>query len=88
MDQNLAIALVAAVVVVTALAIKLKPDIVQAYFFEPLEQGRLLGAAIIAIVLIWTWVMSGVGWKVVTALLLVAFATAFFLIEEPHRDVR
>ena len=88
MDGNLAAALVIAVVLATSLAIYFRGDMVRAYFFEPLEQGRLLGGALLAILIVVTWVRSGTPWKVVTALLLVAFVVAFVAFEQPHRDIK
>ena len=88
MDPNLAAALILFVVVGTALAIRLRGDIVRAYFFEPLEQGRLLAGALLAVLIVATWIRSGTPWKVVTSLLLVAFAVAFLAFEQPHKDIK
>lgn len=88
MDTNLVIGIVVLIALVTVSAIKLRPDTVRTYFFEPLEQGRLLGAGLIVIILVWTWLQSGIGWKVVTAMVLVAFSVAFIVFEQPHKEVR
>lgn len=88
MDPNLAAAVILGAIVVTLLAIKLRRDLVRTYFFDPLEQGRLLAGAVIAILLISTWIRSGVAWKTVTALLIVAFGVAFIVFEQPHKDIR
>lgn len=88
MDINAILALVLVVVVLTALAIRVRPEVVRTYFFEPLEQGRLLGALLIGVILVWTWLRSGVGWKMVVSLLLIAFAVAFVVFEQPHKDIR
>lgn len=88
MDPNLAFALILAVVAFTAFAIYTRGDIVRTYFFEPFEQGRLLAATLLAVLIIATWIRSGTPWKVVSALLLVAFATAFIVFEKPHQDIK
>lgn len=88
MDGNLAAVLVISVVALTAVAIYLRGDMVRAYFFEPLEQGRLAIGALVAILLVATWVRSGTPWKVLTALLLVAFVVAYIAYEQPHRDIK
>jgi len=79
---------VAAVVVLTLGAIWVSEDAVQAYFFGPLERGRALGAVLIGGLIVLTWLRSGVGWKIVAAMVIVAFGVAFVYFEEPHRDVR
>lgn len=88
MDANLAIALIIAVAVVTALAIRWRGDVVRTYFFQPVEQGRLLAATLIGALLVAVWIRSGTPWKVVTSLLLVAFAVAYIAFEQPHRDLK
>lgn len=88
MDPNLAFGVILLVVVGTALAIHFRGSMVRAYFFEPLEQGRLLAGALLAVLIVATWIRSGTPWKVVTALLIVAFAVAFIAFEQPHRDIK
>lgn len=88
MDANLAFAVILAVVLGTAVAIKFRGDVVRTYFFEPLEQGRLAVGAMLAVLIVATWIRSGTPWKVVTSLLLVAFAVAFIVFEKPHRDIK
>lgn len=88
MDGNFALAVILVVVVGTALAIHFRSDIVRTYFFEPLEQGRLFAGALLALLIVATWIRSGTPWKVVTSLLIVAFAVAFLVYEQPHRDIK
>lgn len=88
MDQNLALALILVVTVVTALAIRWRSNVVRTYFFEPIDNGRTLVAALFGLVLVAVWIRSGTPWKVVTSLLIVAFAVSYVLFEQPHRDIK
>lgn len=83
-----AVALIVGVVILMLVAIKLRGDVVETYFFQPIEQGRLLGATLLAGLLVATWVRSGTPWKVFTSLLIVAFAVAYVAFEQPHRDIK
>lgn len=82
------LAIVLVVVVLTGALIRLRPDVVRAYFYNPIEQGRTIGAAVFAAIFIWTQLQGGLGWTFIAAILLIAFAVAYIAYEEPHKDIR
>jgi hypothetical protein len=80
--------MVVGVVVVTTLAIRWRGDVVKTYFFQPIDNGRTLGAAALGLLLVAVWLQSGTPWKVLTSLLIIAFAVAYVAFEKPHRDIK
>lgn len=75
-------------VAVTLLLIRYRTEAVRRYFFKPIESGRLIFGAFILIAGVITALNSGVAWMMILGLVGIAFATAFFYFEEPHKDIR
>ncbi len=80
--------LVVGVIVATVLAIRWRSNVVRTYFFEPIDNGRTLGAAVLGSLIVFVWLQSGTPWKVLTSLLIIAFGVAYVVFEKPHRDIK
>ena len=87
MSEFQVIAIVVAVAFLTWLAIQIRPNMVRAYFFDPLESGRTLAGGVLAALFVWVGLQGGFGVLFLAAIVVVAFATAFLIIEQPHKDV-
>ena len=87
MSEFQVIAIVVAVAFLTWLAIQIRPNMVRAYFFDPLESGRTLAGGVLAALFVWVGLQGGFGVLFIAAIVVVAFATAFFIIQQPHKDV-
>lgn len=87
MSELQVIVVVISVAFLTWLAIQMRPNIVRAYFFDPLESGRTLAGGVLAALFVWVGLQGGFGILFFAAIVVVAFATAFVIIEQPHKDV-
>lgn len=75
-------------VVITLLLIRFRDGAVRRYFFNPIENGRILFGGLILVAGVITGLKSGVAYMVFLALIGIAFGTAFVYYEEPHKDIR
>lgn len=87
-DETLIIALVAVTIAVTGFLLARRPDTVRRYFFEPIENGRMIVGLLVLVLASWTFLRSGVAWLMLVALLGIAFAVTFVYFEEPHKEIR
>lgn len=86
--ETVIVGLVAGTIVLTLFLLVRYPRAMRAYFFDPIEQGRLIIGLIILVVGAWTLLNSGVPYLMAFALVGVAFVTAYVYIEEPHQEIR
>jgi len=87
-SNTLVAGLVIVTVAVTVALIKLKPNALKRYWYQPIENGRtILGGLILAAGVV-TFLYSGVAYLMLAALAGIAFAVTFVYYEEPHKDIR
>lgn len=80
------IALTVLVVVLTWLVVSWRREPIEAAY-ERGDQQRKLLTAVAVIVVAWTFIRSGDPWLMVLAVVGIAFATLYFAIEQPHKEV-
>ena len=79
-------ALVVAVVFGTAAVVHMKPSLAEG-FWDTFERWRKLIGGVVLIAIAWTFLRSGQPVLILIALVSIALATVFILVEKPHETL-
>lgn len=86
MSEAVAVGIIAGTILVTIVVVKLREQRVQE-IYERQKFTRKLLAAIISLLIAWTFINSGNPWLIALAIILIAFATTYYVLERPDEKV-